>query len=99
MDAANLSGNFDLVRDHLTLIVCLLFGVPAASFLCMKFWTASRSARVQRRTNWFVPADLESDAAKMHYAMQHNSVAFAHQVHRNSRHAVAVRNSGSRRVR
>ena len=97
MDSANLSANLTLVRDHLPLFVCLLFGVPAVSFICMKFWIAGRSAKVQRRTNWFVPTDFESDSAKMHYSMQHNSVAFAHQVHRNSRHAVAVRNSSSRR--
>jgi hypothetical protein len=97
MDPANLNTNLSIFRDHLPLIVCLLFGVPAVSFICMKFWVAGRSAKVQRSTNWFVPNDLESDAAKMHYSKQHNSVAFAHRVHRNSRLAVAVRNSSSRR--
>jgi hypothetical protein len=97
MDPVSLSVNLSMLRDHLPLFVCLLFGVPALSFIGMKFWIAGRSSKVQRSSNWFVPTDLESDAAKMHYTMQHNSVAFAHQVHRNSRHAVAVRNSSSRR--
>jgi hypothetical protein len=97
MDSANLSANISIVRDHLPLIVCLLFGIPAVSFIGMKFWIAASSAKVQRSTNWFVPTDFDSDTAKLHYSMQHNSVAFAHQVHRNSRHAVAVRHSSSRR--
>lgn len=97
MDPANLNSNISLVRDHLPLIVCLLVGIPAVSFIGMKFWIATCSAKVQRSTNWFVPTDLDSDTAKLHYSMQHNSVAFAHQVHRNSRHAVAVRHSSSRR--
>jgi hypothetical protein len=33
----------------------------------------------------------------LHYTMQHQSVAFAQQHHRNSRHAVEVRKSSSRR--
>jgi hypothetical protein len=33
----------------------------------------------------------------LHYSMQHQSVAFAHQLHRNARHAVVARNSRSRR--
>jgi hypothetical protein len=33
----------------------------------------------------------------LHFSMQHQSVAFAHRVNRNSRHAVAVRKSSSRR--
>jgi hypothetical protein len=97
MDPASFSANLSVVRDHMALFACLLFGVPALSFICIKFWIVGRTGKVQRSTNWFVPTDLESDAAKMHYSMQHNSVAFAHQVHRNSRHAVAVRNSSSRR--
>ena len=97
MDPANFGANLSFVRDHLPLFVFLLFGVPAVSFISMKFWIAGRSAKVQRATNWFVPTDLESESAKLHYSMQHNSVAFVHQVHRNSRHAVAARNSSSRR--
>jgi len=46
--------------------------------------------------SWFVPSDLESDAAKMHISMQHSSVAFAHRVDRNSRDTVAVRKSSTR---
>jgi|GEM_PF-6274556 len=97
MDPASFGANLSIVREHLPLFVLLLFGVPALSFISMKFLIAGRSAKTQRTTNWFVPTDLESDSAKLHYSMQHNSVAFAHQVHRNSRHAVAARNSSSRR--
>ena len=96
MDPSSIGANLLIVRTHLELFVVLLVALPAFSFLLMKFWIAGRSTKVQRTTNWFVPTDLESDSAKMHYRMQHNSVAFAHQVHRNSRHAVAVRNSSSR---
>ena len=97
MDPASFGAHFSMVRDHLPLFLFLLFGLPPISFVCIKFWIAGRSAKVQRTTTWFVPADLESDAAKMHFSMQHNSVAFARRGHRNSRHAVAARNSSSRR--
>jgi len=97
MDPSSFGPHFSLLLGHMELFVFLLFGLPAITFISIKFWIAGRSSRVQHSTNWFVPDDLESDAAKMHYSMQHKSVAFAHQVHRNSRHAVAVRNSSSRR--
>ncbi len=97
MDPSSIVGNLSMVRSHFELFVFLFFGLPALSFLAMKFWIASRSARAQRVTNWFVPTDLESESARTHYSMQQQSVAFAHQLHRNSRHAVAVRKSSSRR--
>jgi hypothetical protein len=86
-----------MIRDHFAPFVALLFGLPAVTFLAMKFWTAGRSAKAQRTTSWFVPTDLESESARMHYAMQHQSVAFAHQLHPTARHAVAARKSSSRR--
>ena len=96
MDLANPGASFSIIYEHLPLFVFLLFGLPIISFIGVKFWIASSSSKAQRTTNWFVPDDLESESAKIHYSMQHNSVAFAHQVHRNSRHAVSVRNSSRR---
>jgi hypothetical protein len=97
MELANLGGDLSFVREHLQLFTFLLFGVPLISFACIKFWAASHSAKVQRTTNWFVPTDLESETARTHYGMGHQSVAFAHQINRNSRHAVAARKSNLRR--
>lgn len=88
MDIPNVGASFSMVREHLQLFVILLFALPAISFVSIKFWIAARASKVQRNTNWFVPTDLESDAARMHYSLQHNSVAFAHQVRRNSRATV-----------
>jgi hypothetical protein len=97
MDPASFGADSSMVRGHLQLFASLLFGLPVITFISIRFWIAARSAKVQRTTNRFVPTDLESDAAKMHFSMQHNSVAFAHQVHRNSRHAITVRKSSTRR--
>jgi hypothetical protein len=97
MDPANVGANFSMVREHLQIFAVLLFALPALTFVSIKFWIAGRSAKAQRTTDWFVPSDLESEAARMHYEMGRNSVAFAHQVNRTSRHAVAARNSSSRR--
>lgn len=97
MDFTNFGSNFSMVREHLSLFAFLLFGLPLFSFVSIKFWIAGRSSRVQRATNWFVPNELESEAARMHYDMRHQSVAFAHRAYRNSRHAVAVRKPSSRR--
>jgi hypothetical protein len=96
MDPSSIGANLATFRDHLEFLVALLVVLPAVSFLLMKFWIAGRSARVPRTTNWVIP-DLESESAPTHHSMQQHSVAFAHQVSRNSRHAVAVRNSSSRR--
>jgi len=97
MDPASLGSSFSIVREHLPLLLLLLFGLPVISFVAIKFWIASGSSKAQRTTSWFVPTDLESESARTHYSMQHNSIAFAHQTHRNPRHAVKVRNSGSSR--
>ena len=97
MDPASFGAHFSIVRDHLQLFAVLLFALPTVSFLSMKCWTAGHSARVQRTTNWFVPTDLESESAKLHYSMGNQSIAFANRAQRNTRHAVAVRISSSRR--
>jgi hypothetical protein len=96
MDPSSIGASLANVRDHLEFLVVLLVGLPAVSFLLIKFWITGRSARVLPTTNWFVP-DLESESSTMHHSMQQQSVPFALQVSRNSRHAVAVRNSSSRR--
>lgn len=93
MDPANLTVNFSMIRDHLQLFLSLLFGLPIVSSVVIRFWIAGQAAKVQRTTNWFVPDDLESDVAKMHFARHHNRRAFARLIHRSSRHSTAVTNS------
>lgn len=78
MDIPNLGASFAMVRDHLQIYAILLFALPLVSFVTIKFWIAARASKTQRTTNWFVPDDLESDAARLHYSMGRNSVAFAH---------------------
>lgn len=97
MDLQNLGSNFSILHDHLQLILCLFFGLPLLSFVSIRFWTAARASRVQRTTSWFVPDDLESDAARLHYSLQHHSVAFANHPLRHQRHAVETSNSTTRR--
>jgi hypothetical protein len=97
MDFANFGGSFPMVREHLTLFGSLLFTLPLTSFITIKLWIAARANKSQRKTNWFVPDNLESEAARLHYGMGHQSVAFARQVRRNSPHMVAGRNSRMRR--
>ena len=87
MDPANFTANLSMVRDHLPLFLCLLFGLPIVGFIGILYWVAAHAAKVQRNTHWFVPTDLESDAAKMHYSMEHDSAAFAHHLHRRERHS------------
>jgi hypothetical protein len=94
MDPASFTANLSMVRDHLPLFLCLLFGLPIVCFIGIRYWVAARAAKVQRNTHWFVPTDLESDVAKMHYSMEHNSAAFARHLHRRVRHSAT--NSGSR---
>jgi hypothetical protein len=93
MDLQNLGSNFSILHDHLQFILCLFFGLPLLSFVSIRFWIAARASRVQRTTSWFVPDDLESDAARLHYSLQHHSVAFAQNAPRHPRHAVATGNT------
>jgi hypothetical protein len=67
-----------MVSEHLQLFAILLFALPSASFLSIKLWIAARANKTPRTRNWFVPDDLESEAARLHYSMGRNSVAFAH---------------------
>lgn len=67
MDIANFGANYSMVREHLTLFALLLFALPLTSFIGVKFWIAARASKVQRRTNWFAPDDLKSEAARTHY--------------------------------
>ena len=84
MELASFGANFSSIFEHLQLVVILLFCLPAISFAAIKFWIACRSKKIQPTTNWFVPDDLDSEVACMHYKLVHNSAAFAHQIHRNS---------------
>jgi hypothetical protein len=97
MDIPNLGANFSMVREHLQLFATLLFALPLISFLSVRIWLAARASKVQRTTNWFVPTDLESDAARMHYAIGRNSAAFAHQARSDARATATARNSKMRR--
>jgi hypothetical protein len=93
MDPATLGATLSTIREYLPLFFLLLFGLPIITFVAITFWIAGRSAKVQRTTNWFVPTDLESDAARMHFSMQHNSTDFTRQ----RRRAARGRNSSPRR--
>ena len=84
MKFANFGGNFPMVSEHLTLFGFLLFALPVTSFMMIKLWIAARANKSQRKTEWFVPHNLESESARFHYSMGHQSVAFARQVHRGS---------------
>ena len=90
MDIPNLGANFSMVREHLQLFAVLLFALPLISFVSIKFWIAARASKTQRLTNWFVPDDLDSEAAHVHYSMGRNSVAFA-RARRRPRPAPAAR--------
>jgi hypothetical protein len=78
VDVPNLGRNLSMVSEHLQLFAILLFALPSASFLSIKLWIAARASKSQRTRNWFVPDDLESDAARLHYSMGKHSVAFAY---------------------
>ena len=95
MDIPNLGANFSMVREHFQLFFILLFALPLISFVSIKCWIAACSSKSQRSTNWFVPTDLESEAARMHYGMGRNSVAFNHKARPNFR--PAQQNSKMRR--
>jgi len=97
MDPQNLGASFTILHDHLQLMLCLFFGLPPLSFVSIRFWIAARASRVQRTTSWFVPDDLQSDAARLHYSLQHHSVAFTNSRPRHPRHAIAITNVPSRR--
>ena len=82
MNFANFGGNLPMVREHLTLFGFLFFLLPVASLMIIKLWSTARASKSQRKTEWFVPHDLESESARFHYRMGHQSVAFARQVRR-----------------
>ena len=77
MDIPNLGANFSMVREHLQLFAILLFALPLISFVGIKLWIAARANKTPRTTSWFVPDDLDSEVARLHYSMSRQSVAFA----------------------
>ena len=74
-----------LVCEYLTVFGFLFFALPVASFMIIKLWSAARASKSQRKTEWFVPNDLESESARFHYGMGHQSVEFARQARRGRR--------------
>ena len=77
MEIPNLVAHFSMVQEHLQLFGVLLFAVPVISFLGIRLWTAARASKMPQNTLWFVPDDLESEAAHIHFSMGRNSMAFA----------------------
>ena len=96
MEIADLGTNLSLVRDHLSLFSLLLFALPLTSFLGIKFWIAARASKVQRSTNWFVPTDLDSEAARLHYSMGRQSTGFTQR--RNLRHSVIQQDVRTKKI-
>lgn len=76
MDIANFGANFSMAREHLTLFAFLVFALPFIGFAGAKLWIAARASKSQRRRDWFVPVDFNSEAARLHYSMGNQSVAF-----------------------
>lgn len=96
MEIQNLGANFSMVQEHFELFIILLFALPLISFVSIKFWIAAHASKVQRSTDWFVPTDLESETAHIHYGMGQNSVAFKHKSRPNLRpaqHSSKIRRS------
>ena len=77
MEIPNPIAHFSMAQEHLLLFAVLLFAMPVLSFLGMKLFTAARAKKAPRTTLWFVPDDLDSDAAHLHFSMRRNSMAFA----------------------
>lgn len=78
MDIPNLGANFSMMREHLLPFVLLLFALPLISFVTIKLWIAARANKTQRTSSWFVPDDLNSEAARIHYSLGGNRVAVSH---------------------
>ena len=95
MDIPNLGANFSMMREQLLLFVLLLFALPLISFVAIKLWIAARANKTQRTSNWFVPDDLKSEAARIHYSLGGNHVAVSHT--RNSSIPAMERNGRTRR--
>ena len=77
MEIPNPIAHFSMVQEHLLLFAVLLLAMPVISFLCIKLWTSARAKKVPHNTLWFVPDDLDSDAAEMYFSMRRNSLALA----------------------
>jgi hypothetical protein len=66
MDSANLTIDMPLVWAYIQLFGCVMISLTALALFIIKFWIVTRAtAKVQRRTQWFVPQDLESDATRI----------------------------------
>jgi hypothetical protein len=77
VEIPNPIAHFSMVQGHLLLFALFLLALPVISFLCIKLWTTARASKVPHNTLWFVPDDLDSHAAHMHFSMRRNSMAFA----------------------
>jgi hypothetical protein len=92
MDILNLGADASVVRSHIELFALLLLGLPAISFLTMKFWLATRAAsKVQRTTEWVVPQHLESEGARSLRARPARTSLMVHQIESQRRHAAATK--------
>jgi len=77
MDPSSIGAGLATLRQHLPVFLICMAGLPVLSFLTLKLWVARSATKVQRSTNWFVPDDLESETARVHYGMRGQSVAFS----------------------
>jgi hypothetical protein len=99
MDIVNLGANLSIVRDHLLSFSFLLFALPPFTFLSIKFWLTARAAsKVQRTTQWSVPADLDSGGMRSLCETRQGSVASVHQLQPQTRDVAAMKDAVLKRT-
>jgi hypothetical protein len=68
MNPTNLTTDMSLVWQYVQFFGFLMLALTAISLFIVRFWIAMRvTAKVQRRTQWFVPNAPESDEPRLAY--------------------------------
>jgi hypothetical protein len=96
--ANNLTIDMPRVWAYIQFFGCLMISLTALCLFITRFWIAIRAAaKVQRRTQWFVPQDLESDATRIVFDRSARSGESAHPLRHVPRQTNAEKSSDLRR--
>ena len=80
MNSGNLTVDISPLWGYIQLVGCAMIGLTALGLILIRIWIAFQATvKVQRKTQWSVPQNLESESTRIVFSRPSRPAAFAHQ--------------------
>ena len=80
MNSGNLTVDISPLWGYIQLVGCAMIGLTALGLILIRIWIVFQATvKVQRKTQWSVPQNRESESTRIVFSRPSRPAAFAHQ--------------------